>query len=100
MLDTVGKDGFYSIPVSPELSSYIKTDLSDIRIADEKNQWIPHIINWSLKNIDVDNVYYELPVIKKKNTKNSTIIIVNNPGKNNVSNLFLELKNTAASGWQ
>ncbi len=71
MLDTVGKDGFYSIPVSPELSSYIKTDLSDIRIADEKNQWIPHIINWSLKNIDVDNVYYELPVIKKKNTKNS-----------------------------
>ncbi|MBX9783687.1 MAG: hypothetical protein K2X48_10385 [Chitinophagaceae bacterium] len=43
-----GKTGFYMIAVTPELSSYIKTDFSDIRIADAKGKWVPHIIQQSI----------------------------------------------------
>ena len=33
-LDTVTSSGFYAIPITPELSSHLKTDFSDFRIAD------------------------------------------------------------------
>ena len=95
-LDVVSQDGFYSIPVTPSLSSNLKTDLSDIRIADEKGQWVPHIINWSQKNAATTNRYFELPVIKKENINTATILFVNNAAKKNLSGLFLLIKNSAA----
>ncbi|MES1221566.1 MAG: hypothetical protein ABUT20_39060 [Bacteroidota bacterium] len=97
LMDRISKDGFYSIPITPVLSGYLKTDLSDIRIADEKGQWVPHLTNWSLKNTIIHNVYVELPVIKKENTDAATIIVAGNTGKRNLSNLFVIVKNTSAS---
>jgi len=96
-LGTVERDSFYSIPVTPELSSYLKTDLSDVRIADEKGRWVPHIVNWSLKNTIVHNVYSALPVLKKENAGASLILIAENTGKVNLTNILLTIKNTAAN---
>src|SRR5688500_20351508 len=72
VLDTVKETGFYSIPVSPQLSAYIKTDLSDIRIADEKEQWVPHITKYPGQNRTTDVVYSTLPIIKKESAKSKT----------------------------
>ena len=95
-LDLVNQDGFYSIPVTPSLSSCLKTDLNDIRIIDEKGQWIPHIINWSQKNAAITNRYLELPVVKKENNNAATTVIVSNTAKKNLSGIFLLIKNSAA----
>jgi hypothetical protein len=97
LLDSVRKDGFYSIPVTAGLSSYLKTDLSDIRIRDEKGQWIPHIINWPGKNLAIENVLFELPVTTKENGKTTTLLIVRNKYGENLNNLVLNLKNSAAN---
>ncbi len=96
-LDTVKETGFYSIVIFPELSAYIKTDLSDIRIADEKKQWVPHIINYPAQNKTNDSAYGILPVIKKENNNSKTVLIVRNPLNVTLSDLYLTLKNTAAS---
>lgn len=97
VLGNVEKDSFYSIPITSELSSYLKTDLSDIRIADEKGQWVPHIVNWSLKNTIIHNVYFDLPVLKKENAGTSLILVAENTGKETLTNILLTIKNTAAT---
>jgi hypothetical protein len=74
----VKETGFYSIPVSPELSAYIKTDLSDIRIVNEKGQWVPHILTYPAQNKTNDVVYSILPVIKKENIGLKTVLIIRN----------------------
>ncbi|WP_276503765.1 hypothetical protein [Terrimonas pollutisoli] len=97
VLDSVKEPGFYAIAVSPQLSTYIKTDLSDIRIADQKEQWAPHIIHYPGQNRVTEVLYFTLPVIKKENVNSKTILIIRNPGNPPLSNLYLTLKNTAAS---
>ncbi|HKZ64734.1 MAG TPA: hypothetical protein VJ111_00190, partial [Chitinophagaceae bacterium] len=97
ILDTVKETGFYSIAISPQLSSYIKTDLSDIRISDEKRQWIPHIINYPNHVKKNDVIYFALPVIKKESANSKTVLIIRNPGIEKISNLFFTIKNTSAS---
>lgn len=98
VLDTVKETGFYSIAVSPQLSAYIKRDLSDIRISDEKGQWIPHIINYPAHNRTTDAFLYStLPVIKKESVNSKTVLIIHNPGIEKISNLYFTTKNTSAS---
>lgn len=97
VLNAVKETGFYSIAVSPQLSAYIKTDLSDIRISDEKGQWIPHIINSPDYNKKNDAIYFALPIIKKESANSKTVLIVHNPGIEKISHLYFTTKNTSAS---
>jgi hypothetical protein len=97
VLGGVKKDGFYSIPVSAELSSYLKTDLSDIRIADEKGQWVPHITRWPRKNVVIESILRDLTIIKKERIVAATILIVSNKNKQNITNLIISIKNTSAN---
>lgn len=53
-LDTVEKAGLYSISIDRTLTPFLKTDFSDLRIADEKGNRVPHLITktgekWSSK---------------------------------------------------
>jgi hypothetical protein len=43
-LNTVRQTGFYRIPVIPELSAYMKTDLGDVRIWDKAGKQVPYIV--------------------------------------------------------
>ncbi len=96
-LPIVNVDSFYGIPITPELSSYLKPDLSDIRIVDEKGQWIPHIINWSLKNVTNHNLLLDLPVLSNNKGDQATTLILDNRSSQEISNLLLVIKNSAAS---
>lgn len=44
LLNAVEKNGFYTIDVTPELSSYIANDFRDLRIADDKEKFVPYIV--------------------------------------------------------
>ena len=43
-LQSITTDGFYSISITPQLSSYITVDYKDLRIADDKSQFVPYVI--------------------------------------------------------
>lgn len=96
-LDTIAETGFYTIPVTPSLSRYLKTDLSDIRITDNKGQCVPHIIYLPYGNQTDHNVLVDIPVIKKDNSGSRTVIMVSKTAIDKLSNLFLVINNTTAS---
>lgn len=44
LLNSVKQTGFYRIPVTPELSAYMQTNFSDVRIKDDKGKVVPYIV--------------------------------------------------------
>jgi hypothetical protein len=90
-LQQVSQTGFYKIAISPELSAFTKTDLSDIRIADEKKQWIPYILKYP--DLPIGPTFLYLPEIKIKNSNSETILIIQSNAKQEISNWSLEVKN-------
>ncbi|MEO6232824.1 MAG: hypothetical protein ABJB11_06370 [Ferruginibacter sp.] len=96
-LATVDTTGFYIINISPEISAYLKTDFSDIRIADAKGQWIPHIVktNWESKK---DNSAVQLTILQNTVTDSSeNYLVVENSTGATINNLGLYLKNAAVN---
>lgn len=96
LLDTVKTTGFYSISISPELSSYLKTDLSDLRIVDEKKQPVPFIIDIPYNNQKIEAFLITHTIIKKENGGEKTTLVIENPEKYELSNFIIELKSAAA----
>lgn len=95
-LDSVKETGFYSIAITPELSSYLKTDLSDLRIIDEKKQQIPFILDRPYERRTHHHLLFDQKIISKITTVSNTILQIENPGKEELSNLIFELKSAAA----
>lgn len=96
LLDTVKATGFYNIPITPELSSYLKADLSDLRLVDEKRQPIPFIIDIPAGRKTIDALLYDRKIIKKENDEEKTVLVIANEGKQELSDLVIELKSAAA----
>jgi hypothetical protein len=96
LLDTVKATGFYDIPITPVLSSYLKTDLSDLRIVDEKKQPVPFIIDIPNKNQKIEPLLISQNIIKKENVNEKTTLVIENPGRFELSNFIIELKSAAA----
>lgn len=96
-LDPVKETGFYTIKLTPEITSYLKTDFSDFRIADEKGKWIPHIIINGAEVIKKEKVI-DFPVLSNRITDSGkTELILQNNADTLVSEIRLFLKNTAVS---
>ena len=93
-LDSVRSSGFYAIAITPELSSLLKTDFSDFRVADSKGQWVPHIIRFAVTNhAKVKRI--NLNTASKELGSNS-VYLIENPEKYLLSEFILRLKNAAA----
>lgn len=96
-LATVDTTGFYIINISPEISAYLKTDFSDIRIADVKGQWIPHILktNWESKKPPST---LKLQILQNTITDSGkNYLVVENVSGKIINNLTLYLKNAAVN---
>ena len=94
-LDTVSSSGFYAIPITPELSSHLKTDFSDFRIVDGKGQWVPHLMRFT--NSDGTEIKrINLSMSSKENLGSNTVILIENPEKHLLSEFILRIKNAAA----
>jgi len=96
-LDSIKESGFYSILVSPRLSEYIKTDLSDIRIADQRGQWVPHILSWLNARASTVVVSSVMPILYKETINSQTTIIIKNGQLAILSNFLIRIKNTSAN---
>jgi len=97
ILDSVSKTGFYNIAVTPELSSYIKTDFSDFRIANDKNQYQPYIIS-TVKKFFNSNNYTALEILKNETADSGrSILILKNTQAKQISSIALKIRNAAVS---
>lgn len=86
-------NGFYAINITPELSSHVKTDFSDIRIMDDHNKQVPFLIrNTSGQQAEPSST--AMPIIQNKITDSgrSEIIIQNTTGTL-LSEMTLQIKN-------
>ena len=96
LLDTVKATGFYSIAITPELSSYLKTDLSDLRIVDEKKQPVAFITEIPYSRKAIHEILFDQKIIQKETIDSKTILVIENAGKSKLSNFIIELRSAAA----
>lgn len=96
-LAKVEKDGFYSIVLTPEITSQVQDNFSDIRILNTKNLEIPYIIGNEEAKYS-STAFVEYPIVEKKIVPNCcTSIIIENTDKQSINNLSLEVKNSDAA---
>lgn len=95
-LDTVKATGFYQIAITPELSSYLKADLSDFRIVDEKRRFVPFVIDMPYSGQKIETSLFNQKVIKKETSSENTVLVIENENKYERSNFFIQLKSAAA----
>lgn len=89
-IKSVSENGLHEIILSPEIRSYSKQDLSDIRIFDSKGNEIPYFIQSN--NVVSTNAFEEYAIISKTvYPKKSTSIIIAVPVNkhNNQLSLFI-----------
>lgn len=92
-LKEVSQNGFHEIRLSPEIRSFSKQDLSDIRIFNSKGNEIPYFIQNST-NISSDSFEAYIIVSKKAEPKKSTSIIITVPPTKNNNQLSLFIANS------
>ncbi len=96
-LHEVVTTGFYEIPISPLLSSFIKTDFSDVRIADQNNQWVPHILQQGNSTLE-EHLFTSFPILQNTvNDSGKNLLVVENTKPGGINNLKLVLKNAAVN---
>ncbi|MEQ1798849.1 MAG: hypothetical protein ABL872_12910 [Lacibacter sp.] len=92
-LDSMNKSGFYTIWLSPEITAHLKTDFSDLRIADETGKWIPHIIRNGLGTVTKEQII-DFPIISNRIIDSGrTELILKNASDSFVNKIRLFLKN-------
>jgi len=92
-LQTPDSTCFYSIEITPAISGFVKTDLSDIRILDEQQKQVPFIIrNAAVRKID--NRFDTLSVLQNKvDDSGRSIIVVQNKSQEKLDGFTLVIKN-------
>ncbi|WP_281232000.1 DUF3999 family protein [Flavobacterium gelatinilyticum] len=94
-LNKVLQNGFHEIRLSPEIRSYSKQDLSDIRIFDSKENEVPYFIQNST-NISSDSFIEYHIISKKTEPKKNSAIIIELPAVKNNKQLSLIIANSDA----
>jgi len=96
-LNKVDTSGFYEIIITPQISRYLKPDFSDIRIADENNRWVPHILQQGDAVVS-ENLFTSFPILQNRvNDSGKNLLIVENTKIGGINNLKLLIKNAAVS---
>ena len=93
----VKKDAFYRILISPDLSPYLNSELSDIRIYDGESREVPYLLQKETPAYHSAN-FLEYEIIKKESKRGCcTSLILRNPDKTPINNIHLTIKNADAS---
>lgn len=92
-LKKAAENGMHEIVLSPEIRSYSKQDLSDVRVFDSKQKEIPYFIQNS-KDVS-SNSFVEYSIISKTvSPKKTTSIIIEIPSNNKNNQLSLFIANS------
>jgi len=92
-LQPITATGFYSISITPQLSSYVAVDYRDLRIADDKNKFIPYLIISKRPSFS-KHQYNKLPIIRNDITDNSrSVLVIKNEKHLKISSIALLIRN-------
>ncbi len=96
-LRAVDSSGFYAINVTPALSRYISTTFNDVRVIDKEGRQVPYIVKSGTKPSFITS-YKSLKIYTNfLDDSNRTVLILENPGREKISNIGLLLKNASVS---
>jgi hypothetical protein len=96
-IDSVKKPGFYTIDITPVLSSLVKTDFSDLRIVDEAGNQVPYLLGNSLPTMDTTRLR-SLKIIQNiLNDSGQSVLIIENGKDEKTDGLYLHIRNAAVS---
>ncbi|MEO6550026.1 MAG: hypothetical protein ABIN94_18635 [Ferruginibacter sp.] len=96
-LEEVKATGFYTINIAPQLSAYTKTDFADIRLANSKKQWVPHLLKMAAP-AQTEDAFIQLPIIQNTQTDSGkNLLIIQNTKTGGLYSIQLSLKNTAVN---
>jgi hypothetical protein len=91
-LPVVGNNGFYNIPLPPDVTSWLEPDLRNIRIVDENGKEVPYIIQKELPTFhNVEFIEYQIEKTQRKNC--CTTLIILNKERKELNNIILEVRN-------
>ncbi|MDN5286992.1 MAG: hypothetical protein JWR38_3266 [Mucilaginibacter sp.] len=94
-LQKTDSTGFYRISLQPAVVAKAKADLSDIRIIDDKGNFVPYIQAGSLPLKDQKSFVVFTPVDTRLSTDTGTTFIVENKTGLALDRLWIKLQNTA-----
>jgi len=96
-LNEVDTTGFYTITMSPLLGSFIKTDFSDVRIADQNGHWVPHILQQGNSAWE-ESLFTSFPILQNTvNDSGKNLLVIENTKPGGINKLKLILKNAAVN---
>jgi hypothetical protein len=96
-LPIVEKDGFYRITLTSEVTPYINSEFSNIRILDNDNRELPYIFEVDAMK-DAGSQFNEYQIEETSILQDScTVIILTNPAQTAINNISLSIKNAAVS---
>ncbi len=90
----VDKSDFVKIGLSPEITSKLNSDFSDIRIYDSNRVEVPYIF-FKERRVSERELFVEYEIIEKEHNKKFayTRIVIHNPKKTKINNIVLRIKN-------
>lgn len=94
-LQKIDSTGFYRIGLQPGLVAKTKPDLSDIRIADAKGNFVPYIQAGSLPQKSQKSFVVFPEISNAPKTDTSTVFIIENKTGLVLDRLWIRLQNTA-----
>lgn len=91
-IDSISSAGFYKIQLPPAITSKFRSDFSDIRIVDAKQQEVPYIAQ-SEQATAPTILFKEYKILKLDKDKKETTLTLQNPAKSKIDNIQLVIKN-------
>jgi len=96
-LDSVYQSGFYAFSITPELSSMLKTDFSDLRIRDKTGNPVPWLAAGNLPVLRPE-LLKALDIVQNTTTDSGqTLLIVRNDPKDKIDGFYIRFRNAAVS---
>ncbi len=92
-LPTVKVDGFYQIPLPPQLSTYAAADFSDIRIFDSAGREVPFLLEEERARYHQQEFKSYKILEKRQEPGCCTSLILENTNRQAINNISLEIKN-------
>ena len=97
LTDSVRQTGFYSIPITPELSAHMQTDFRDVRIWDRKEKQVPYLVR-SRKPKWQGSLFKPFPVVENQlDDSGRSVIVVQKNISPSISSLSFVIRNAAVS---
>ena len=93
-INPVASDGLYRIYLKPDVVARCKNDLSDLRIADTKDNFTPYANGTELPGNKADFIAFTA-VNQRNITDTASLIVVENTATEPINVLWLKLKNAA-----